>query len=760
MIRVPPAGPTSAEIVFIGEAPATEEVNYNPPTPFVGSAGRHLDRFIKMADLYRGELYLTNILKYQAPGNKISRVGPETLRMGEMELVEEINLLENPKILVPLGEYPLRAITDKKGIGNFRGSVLKPKESIRQDCIVIPTYHPSIMHYNHDVWPLIVADLIRVRRLKDKDFEFEFPTYNFIIQPRLNQVLDTLNMLEEKLHPLTVIDVETPHELLSCIGIAWSRQDAICIPFYWGNGANYWSFAEELVIWKRLSEVLPKLNLAGQNVFFDWEQMHNHGIDLKIPRWDSMLMHSCLYSELRHNLETIVSIYTDIPFYKRDEDEEIKRSAIKAGKERDHWDYNLLDCVSTLWAIEEEKVELEEDNMLSVYDDLYAELIEPVYQMNLRGVPVDMKRLPEVKKDLSDTIKAKESQIFEAAGYEFNVRSHTQVKKLLYSDFKWVPYLDRKTRKPSSNKKALEKLAYKYQSDTPTLILEVKEDYSFQSIFDDENIEDGRFRCSYGLARTKTGRLSSRKTYSGRGRNLQNVKRGPTRTFFIAEKGHILVGGDQRQAEARLTAYFSRDEDFIRAVDSGRFHFETAKGIFGEEVTKKDKRYIIAKNMGHGSDYGMGPWVLAHEGNIPFSDAKIFMEKFHELYPGIRSFYYKYVEECIRKDRTLINPFGRRQIFIGHMNESLFKAGYAFLPQSTSGDLTKKAMKKLYKHFIVLMDQHDGLILSIPEKEVKYGIEALQEAYDIPINIWGIKRKIPVDISVGENWGSMKEVEI
>jgi len=162
--------------------------------------------------------------------------------------------------------------------------------------------------------------------------------------------------------------------------------------------------------------------------------------------------------------------------------------------------------------------------------------------------------------------------------------------------------------------------------------------------------------------------------------------------------------------------------------------------------------------MTHGSDYGMGPFTLAHEAGIPFSDAKMLLEKFHSIYPGVKKTYYKYVEDCIRKDRTIYNPFGRRQIFLGRINESLFKAGYAFLPQSTSGDLTKKAIKNIYKKYTVLMDQHDGIILSVPEKEVKYGIEALQEAYDIPIMIWGIERKIPIDIMVGENWGDMKEV--
>ena len=758
-IRVPPVGPTDAEIILVGEAPANEEINYKPPTPFVGSAGEHLNRFLLMAGLFRGELYITNILKHQAPGNKITRVSPEILHMGQLELIAEINALPNPKILVALGDYALKTLTDKSGITNFRGSVLHPKDSIKHDCIVIPTFHPSIMHYNYNVWPLIVADLMRVKSLKDKDFQFEFPTYNFILRPNLDRIIKTLEMLQELNPPIVVIDVETPHALLSCIGLAWSRQDSISIPFYMGNGSNYWTLSEEMIIWEKLAEVLPELNLAGQNVLFDWEVMHDHKIHLKMPKWDSMLMHACLYSELPHNLETIVSIYTDIAFYKRDEDEDTKRSSIRAGKERDHWEYNMLDCVSTLWAIEELIEELTEENMMNVYISLFAEVIEPIFQMNMRGIRTDSERLPELRKDLVKVIEAKEKIIHEEAGYELNVKSHKQVKKLLYEDFGWQPYIDRKTKKKTTNKNALENLAYKYQSEIPTLILEAREDYSFLSIFSDDNIEDGRFRCDYNLRTTNSGRFSSKKkATTGKGRNLQNVKRGPTRAFFLPEIGDVMVGGDMKQADMRIVAYLSDDENYIKAAESGRIYFETGREVFGEEISKDDKRYTIIKGLIHGTDYGMGPFGFAHEANISFADAKIYQDRFLTKFPGIRGRFYKHVEDCIRKDRTLYNVFGRRQIFFGRINESLFKAGYSFIPQSSVGDINKIALKRIYKHYIVLLEQHDGLILSVPEGEVKYGIEALQEAYDVTFKIWDIKRKIPISISVGENWSDMEEV--
>ncbi len=316
-----------------------------------------------------------------------------------------------------------------------------------------------------------------------------------------------------------------------------------------------------------------------------------------------------------------------------------------------------------------------------------------------------------------------------------------------------------KTGKITTDKKALEKLAYKYRSDTPTLIMEVREDCSFLSNFDEDKIVDGRFHTQYSLSVTKTGRLAARKPVSKKGRNLQNVKKGPARSFFVAEPGDLLVGGDQRQAEARIVAYYSRDENYIAAAESGRIHFDVMKAVFGDGFTEESKEYDITKRLVHGSDYGLGPWGFAYQANIPFSEAKEKQQVFYDAYPGIKNNYYAYVEEYIRKTRTLHNVFGRRQIFLDRINDSVYRKGYAFLPQSSSGDITKQALKKLSKFYHVLLDLHDGLIMSVPRKEVKYGIEAMHEAFDIPFKIWDIERKIPIKVSVGENWNEMVEIK-
>ena len=95
--RVEAEGSTAARICLIGEAPAQKELEQG--RPFVGSAGKYLDNFLNMAGLYRGELYITNILKYRAPADKIANVPLDELRQGQMELIDEINSLEDVKII-------------------------------------------------------------------------------------------------------------------------------------------------------------------------------------------------------------------------------------------------------------------------------------------------------------------------------------------------------------------------------------------------------------------------------------------------------------------------------------------------------------------------------------------------------------------------------------------------------------------------------------------------------------------------------------
>lgn len=758
---IPPDGPVDSFIILIGEAPANEE--YKQRKPFKGSAGRLLDMILQNAGLQRANLYLTNVSKERAPSNKMEKMAPELLKLWEDDLIEELNLLPNPKILVPMGNYALRAITGHSNIMNMRGSVLRPLDKIKHDCIVIPTFHPSMLHYgrNYKLWPLMAFDFTRVKNIAESGFDFEFPKYNFIIRPTFDQVMSILDSLSKMGDTMMTIDVETPHGLLSCFSIAWSRSEAICLPFFWGTGKNYWTVAEEHAIWRRLAEVLPKLSLTNQNVLFDWTIMRQHGIWLKIPQFDSMLMHACLYSELPHRLEVITSIYTNVEFYKKDEKEE-RGSKLKAGQEMAHWKYCCYDSIAALWSIEELRKELEEEKMLKPYLNLFADLIEPIFLMNVTGIRTDSEKLKTVRKDLKESITLVDDKIEKAVGHPLNVNSPKQIKKTLFDEICMTGYKDRKTGKVGTGEKDLIKLAHKYKLDLPLWIIKNRKDLKLLSLFSEDNIdEDGRIRCQYSLSRTSTGRIASKKSFSGRGMNLQNVKRtGPARSFFVPEEGHILIGADQKNAEARIAAWLSKDKKMIALFDSGEsIHKMNAKNLFGKDVSKDDPLYTIAKSLIFGANYGIGPWGFAYISGLPFTEAKTKLALYYATYPGIKAVFWKYVEEELKKCRTLYNPFGRRQIFFDMMNDATLRAGYAFFPQSTVTDINKIALKRIYKQYLPVLEVHDGLILSVPKAEEEKGIRTLIDAYNVEFEIWGEKHVIPVEVAVGSTWSTMKEIE-
>uniref|UniRef100_A0A6M3L9W6 Putative DNA polymerase n=1 Tax=viral metagenome TaxID=1070528 RepID=A0A6M3L9W6_9ZZZZ len=397
--------------------------------------------------------------------------------------------------------------------------------------------------------------------------------------------------------------------------------------------------------------------------------------------------------------------------------------------------------------------------LMDVYQNLYAEVIPVIYRMNMDGVPVDVERLKQVREFLKALISDYEEKIFEETGHKINVKSPPQVADLLFNSLKMTPYKGEKT-----GKKTLEKLAYKYQSDIPKYIIDLRAGYKELNLFSSENIIDGHIKCEYS-PRASTGRFKSRKGRGRGGMNLQNVKVGEQRKFFIPPPGHVMIGADQKQAEAMAVGWFADDSRMQSMFDSGKsLHLENLYNVFGVRITSAEKDtnllYKVAKGLIHGGNYGLGPWKFARMANIPFAEAKKHLDTYHRTYPGIRKNFHGFVQSELKRSRMLYNPFGRRQVFFSRMNDDTFRAGYAFLPQSTISDINKTALKQIAKHYRILIELHDGLYIAVPEGEVKFGIEAMQEAYDVRFYIWGIQRRIPIDVSIGPNWDEMQKVDI
>lgn len=143
---VPGEGNPDARLMFVGEAPGeTEDATGRP---FVGRAGKLLDRLIRGMGLRREEVYIANVLKCRPPGNRDPT--EEEIENCLPFLVRQIKLIR-PRIIVTLGRYSAAVISRLAGI-RFRGitrerGVPRRISLLGMEVIFLPTYHPAAALY-------------------------------------------------------------------------------------------------------------------------------------------------------------------------------------------------------------------------------------------------------------------------------------------------------------------------------------------------------------------------------------------------------------------------------------------------------------------------------------------------------------------------------------------------------------------------------------------------------------------------------------
>lgn len=146
-------GMIPSKILFVGEAPGKTEIEEEKP--FVGVAGKTFEGYLKSIGLSRDKIRITNTcffrpIKYKEGKNGKVTVSNRPPKKSEVELFrevlnEEISLVA-PKIIVTLGNVPLKRLTDFNSIGECHGQ-LYFNTSIKRN--IFPMYHPSSLTYNH-----------------------------------------------------------------------------------------------------------------------------------------------------------------------------------------------------------------------------------------------------------------------------------------------------------------------------------------------------------------------------------------------------------------------------------------------------------------------------------------------------------------------------------------------------------------------------------------------------------------------------------
>ena len=130
---VPGEGSPSAQVVLVGEAPGASEDKSG--RPFVGSAGRLLDRLVEEAGLQRGDVFITIVVKARPPGNRDPKADEVAHHLPWLEA--QLDVIR-PTLLVPLGRHALARFAPGAKITEAHGRVLE-----RDGRTLFPMFHPA-----------------------------------------------------------------------------------------------------------------------------------------------------------------------------------------------------------------------------------------------------------------------------------------------------------------------------------------------------------------------------------------------------------------------------------------------------------------------------------------------------------------------------------------------------------------------------------------------------------------------------------------
>jgi uracil-DNA glycosylase len=153
-------GNPNADLMFVGEAPGFHEDQQG--VPFVGQAGKLLDKLLAGIGLTRADVYVANVIKCRPPGNRDPM--PDEIEACESYLFRQIELIE-PRVVATLGNFATKLLSGKPaGITRVHGQELQVTLGGRR-VLLYPLYHPAAALYTPAMLTVLEQDFQRLPEL-------------------------------------------------------------------------------------------------------------------------------------------------------------------------------------------------------------------------------------------------------------------------------------------------------------------------------------------------------------------------------------------------------------------------------------------------------------------------------------------------------------------------------------------------------------------------------------------------------------------
>ncbi len=421
----------------------------------------------------------------------------------------------------------------------------------------------------------------------------------------------------------------------------------------------------------------------------------------------------------------------------------------------------LVSAVAEMWPTVAET--LAEEGQAENLRDLSLPMAWVLGRMQRVGVRIDADILQRLGTEFEERKASVESAIYEMAGREFNIGSTKQLGAVLFDEM-GLPVIKRTKTGYSTAADVLQKLAPKHP--IAARIVEqralAKLINTYTRVLREAIAEDGRVHCTFQQTAGASGRLIT---------TNPDIQRTPIRTgdgkrireAFVPRDGWRMLSADWSQVELRILAHVTQDpvllDSYQRGVD---IHRRTASELFDispEEVDGEQRN--VGKTVNFATIYGQGATALAQSLGIGRADAKRYIERYFEVYAGVR----QWLDETVASAYAsrYVETIGGRRRYIPELSSNNFadrsygeRIATNTPIQGSGADICKWAMLAIDREIQsqgmaarLLLQIHDELVFEAPPEEIpaleKLVRHAMENAAELDV-------PLVVDVGVGDSW--------
>jgi len=764
---MPMSGNINAPLLFVGEAPGADEDEGG--IQFIGRAGKLLREALDKFHIT--DFAMDNVCACRPPNNRLP--AKEEIAACIPRLMNNIMKMPNLKLVVPLGNVALIALTGQKNITKLSGKLMPYSDGIQ----ILPIIHPSYFLRNQHESRTFFDHIGRIPNAITGSLTSVDDFGNYIIIDSLEKWQELVTKIRK--YKMFSYDLETnglnifeSGFWIKCIAFSVEPYEAWILPMD-ERAPSFWD-----MVMADMHLIFPskRIGKCGHNIKFDNLCMKAIlNIQVNGTVWDTSTVAYLLNENESHGLKELAWKYTKVGGYEQALSDRVDRVT---GSELYRYCGIDADVTERIRRIQIPQMEAEPE-LYKTYNNLIIPVTDVLTQMEFKGIRIDPVQLDMCLERADRYIRELVGEIREHPAVEdyerdneveFNPNSHVQLRDVLfkYEGLKPLRVTD-KTKVPSTDRETLDTLA------AESHLCKLLSDYSLYSAIKSKTLGelynyktlDNRIHTQFYVDSTVTGRTSSRNP------NLQNVPKGKKdvieiRRVFIPDDDFILCEADMNQHELRIMAEEAQDYALMDALN-GDVHRATASAVFGkppELVTDSDRQ--IGKTINFSLIYRISGYGLARRLGCDEQTADKYIARFFDRYFKTLEWIQR-TEAFVKKNGYIKSRTGRYRRFPvwDELNDRLIREAVNMPIQSLAGDVLLYALIGVdnflkaagLKSFIIL-EIHDSIVLNIHKLELNI-LPTIKE-----VMATFFKKFIPfesnlkADIKCGPNWLDLKEIAV